>query len=244
MDFLRYWLRVITTCILLLPAALWASEDLIVVGNHAPPYRIVEGLKFSGIYVDTMREIAKRIGVRLHFVEAPFARALLMMKQGEHADIMLGPNRTPTREAFMIYTDATFPREDKAFYIAPEATDIKHYEDLSGLRIAVQIGHVYFPRFDHDENLIKDAVSNYELGISKVEKGRNDVIIMPEQQGDWLLKQMGVQLKKASLVVEGKPSFITLSLESGAIKYRQAIEETMQQLKEEGVIQQILERYR
>ncbi|WP_086479058.1 hypothetical protein [Oceanospirillum sanctuarii] len=65
MDFLRHWLRVIATGTLLLPTILWAHEDLIVVGNHAPPYRIVQDQEFSGIYVDTLKEIAKRIGVRL-----------------------------------------------------------------------------------------------------------------------------------------------------------------------------------
>ncbi len=243
MDFLRYWLRVITACILLLPGVLWAREDLIVVGNHAPPYRIVQDREFSGIYVDTLKEIAKRIGVRLHFVETPFPRALLMM-QGNQADIMLGPNRTPAREAFMIYTEAAFPREDKAFYIPTNAADIKSYDDLASLRISVQIGRVYFPRFDQDTGLRKEPVSDYLLGISKVDKGRNDVIIMPEQQGDWLLKQTGIKLKKASYKAEGDLSFITIAKQSGAIKYRKAIEETLQQLKEEGVIQQILERYR
>lgn len=243
MDFLRHWLRVVATGILLLPTILWAREDLIVVGNHAPPYRIVQDQEFSGIYVDTLKEIGKRIGVRLHFVETPFPRALLMM-QGNQADIMLGPNRTSEREAFMIYTKAAFPREDKAFYLPHGAPDIESYEDLKGRRIAVQIGRVYFARFDQDMSLHKESVSDYLLGISKVDKGRNDVIIMPEQQGDWLLKQTGITLKKASYKAEGNFSFITIAKQSGAIKYRKAIEETMQQLKEEGVIQQILERYR
>lgn len=240
-----FYLLVALICAGLLPVtSVRAQPELIVVGNDAPPYRIIRNGEFSGIYVDTLQAIAERIGVRLRFIETPFPRALLMMKQGTSADIMLGPNRTPEREEYMIYTSATFPREDKAFYLNPNTPDIRQYEDLLGFKITVKIGQVYFTRFDQDLNQFKEAVSDYAIGINKVIKGRNDLIIMPEQQGDWLLKQMGGGLKKATYKVEGNLSYITLSRQSQAVQYQRAIEDAMQQLEAEGVIDEILARYR
>ncbi|MET0118638.1 MAG: transporter substrate-binding domain-containing protein, partial [Sedimenticola sp.] len=63
-----------------------------VVGNNAPPYRIVEDGGFSGIYFDTMKELAARLRLKVRYIEVPFKRALYMMRFG-NADIMLGPNR-------------------------------------------------------------------------------------------------------------------------------------------------------
>jgi len=236
-------------CLLLLSSLqpysiLHAQPVITVVGNHAPPYRIMERKPYSGIYIDAMHEIALRIGVELEFIQAPCARSRRMMKLGNTADVILEANRTPAREQYMVYTAATFPQENKAFYIAPDAQDIRNYDDLTYKRIGVQIGQVYFPRFDYDANLIKDEVHQYALAMTKVSLKRNDTIIIPEQEGDWLLKQLNFKLKKASYIVPGNASYIAISRQSSALQYRPAIEKAMQKMKDEGVMDAIMERYR
>ena len=131
-----------------------------VVGNHAPPYRIIQGDQFSGICFDVMKEIGKRIGVPVAFYEQPFKRALYSMEQGR-ADIMVGPNRTAEREAYMVYTEATVGRASKAFYVHPDSLPIKRYEDLKGKRVIVHRGKMYFDKFDQDLSLEKMVVDSY-----------------------------------------------------------------------------------
>jgi polar amino acid transport system substrate-binding protein len=221
---------------------LYAQETIVVVGNHAPPYRIIEDGEFSGIYFDTIKAIAERLKLSIEFREEPFARALVSMERGD-ADIMLGPNRTPEREKFLIYTDATFPPAQKAFYVHPDAPSITTYEDLSGKIIAVHRGKVYFDRFDHDTALQKEDVNSYEQAIMKVVKGRNDVVIMPEQEGDYLLQQLGVELKKSSYIVPGNVSYLTISKQSPIQHLQHAIEEAMAAIKADGAMQTILVQY-
>lgn len=213
-----------------------------VVGDHAPPYRIIQGKEFLGIYIDAMKEIGERIGIEVEFEEQPFQRALLSMKNGK-ADVMLGPNKDPEREAYMVYTTATFPRAKKIFYVHPDSPPITKYEDLQGKKIAVHRGKVYFDRFDNDTSLKKEEVNSYLQAITKVVKKRNEVVIMPELEGDYLLKEQGIQLKKSPFIIEGKISYITISKKSPVLQLQKKIEEAMEQIKLDGTMDMILERY-
>lgn len=220
-----------------------AQSTMTVVGNHAPPFRIIEGPKYSGIYFDIIKEIGKRINVEVKFENQPFKQALFSMERGI-ADVMCGPNRNPEREAYMVYLDATLARADKAFYVHPDSPVIMKYDDLKGKTIAVHIGKVYFDEFDKDSTLKKQPVSNYEQAIKKVFANRNDVVIMPVQEGDYLLKQLGIKLKKSPFIVEGKISYITISKKSTVLKLRNKIEEAMNQINTDGTMRKILNHYK
>lgn len=220
------------------------GQDVItVVGNHAPPYRIIEQDEFSGMYFDTMKEIGKRIGVEVKFLEVPFKRALVFMKQGK-ADVMLGPNKTPDREEYMVYTEAFFPPENKAFYVHPDASGMRSYDDLKGKLIAVGLGKSYFPQFDSDKKLKKQVCPNYVVAIKEVKSKKCDVVIMPEREGDYLLKKLNVQLKKSSYVVPGRKSYITISRKSPSLTIQKEIEEAMEEIRTDGTMERIVNRYR
>lgn len=213
-----------------------------VVGNHAPPYRIVEHGVFRGIYIDAFREVARRAGFSVEFHEAPTARALLMLDSGE-ADVMLGPNRTPEREAFLVFTKATFPSEPKVFYSNLGGV-VDNYHDLAGKTIAVVRSAVYFEPFDSDLGLIKEVAPDYESALRKVEAGRNDVVIAPELQGDYLVRSLGLKLVKAAYRVEGRPSHIALSRRSPVLALQGTIEATLEALMADGTWDRIVARYR
>ncbi|MES9936593.1 MAG: transporter substrate-binding domain-containing protein [Sedimenticola sp.] len=232
--------------VMLLLAGQVAAEEqleLRVVGNHAPPYRIIEDGDFSGIYFDTMKELAARLQLKVRYIEVPFKRALYMMRFG-NADIMLGPNRNPEREAYMVYTGATLPREDKAFYVHPEARGIEKYEDLASRLVLVHQGKVYFDRFDQDKALRKVPVAKYENAIQKAANCFNCVVIMPEMEGDYLLKQLDLGLKKSPFKARGKLSYITISRKSEALSLQQRIEQAMARMKDDGTFGRIQARYR
>ena len=218
-------------------------NTVIVVGNHAPPYRIVEKSRFSGIYFDTMREIAKRIDVEVVFMEAPFTRALALMEAGR-ADIMLGPNRTDEREAYMVYTEARFPAEDKSFYLAPGSPDITEYRDLYGKTVCVQMGKIIDLRFDQDENLSKRESISQLAALQDVLTGKCDTAVLPEQEARWLMTQLGVTLDRASLVLPGRESYLTMSKAGSHLDLQPAIEAAMRSIIADGTFTRILERYR
>ncbi|MBN2619166.1 MAG: transporter substrate-binding domain-containing protein [Spirochaetales bacterium] len=188
-----------------------ALETIHVVVNNAPPYRIIKDDNYSGIYIEIIQEIAKDLNLQIQFQEVPFTRALLMMKTGE-ADIMLGPNKTLDREEYIYFIeDYPLPRENKIFYVSDPQKIIYTYMDLYDKSIEVLRGAVYFDKFDSDSNLTKYEISDYQQAILKVKRERSDVVIMPELQGDYLLKELNIKLIKSPFIIEGKDSFIGIS---------------------------------
>lgn len=245
-----------TILVLLMPLALFAvrtvqanpnlqapPDRVVVVGNHAPPYRIISHEGFSGIYFDTMKEIAERIGVEAVFMEAPFQRALALMKTGQ-ADIMLGPNRTEEREAYMVYTRAVFPAEDKGFFLAPGKPDIARYEDLFHKTVCVHLGKSIDPRFDTDPGILKrDSVSQLAT-LQDALTNKCDAAVLPAQEARWLMAQLGTDLDQASLTLPGRNSYLTLSRNSPVLALQPLIEDAMRSIMEDGTFERILERYR
>jgi len=221
-----------------------AAPQLVVVGNNAPPFRIIDGGAFYGIYYDAMHEIARRAGLRVRFVEAPFQRSLTMMELGE-ADIMLGPNRTPEREAFMTYTRVRFPPADKAFYVYPGTRQVTAHADLAAMTVAVQRGARYYPEFDDNPTLRKVECFDQIQAVEKVLTGECDAMLMPEQEADYLLLHLGVGLEKSPYIVPGKPPYLALSRRSpAALAQREAMEDAMRTMIEDGTLEAILARYR
>ncbi|RED53928.1 substrate-binding periplasmic protein [Aestuariispira insulae] len=241
-------LKLTGCCFLFLLAGISAKADtLIVAVNHAPPYRIISGYTskpaYSGIYIDIFREVAKRAKITITYKEVPFKRALSMMEAGT-ADIMLGPNRTPEREAYMIYLDAELPRETKAFYLHPDAPDIKSYDGLSGFSVYVLRGARYFDPFDQDQAMKKIAVNDYAVALRSLRRHKDRTSIIPEQQGDYLMRELGFPLKKASYHAPGKISYIALSRQSAFLDEKVRFERLLTEMEKSGAIDQIVAQYR
>lgn len=213
-----------------------------VVGNHAPPYRIVDHGEFRGIYIDAFREVARRAGFQVEFVEAPTARGIVLLETGE-ADVMLGPNRTPEREASLVFSRVAFPPEPKVFYAMPGIT-LGSYQDLKGKTIAVVRSAVYFEPFDTDPALTKEVAPDYESALRKVEAGRNDLAIAPELQGDFLVRALGLHLVKTSYRAAGRPSHIAFSRRSPVLGLQGAVEVGLEAVMADGTWDRIVARYR
>ena len=218
-----------------------------VAVNDAPPYRIVRTVhgevRYSGFYVDIARELAKRLGVSLTFFEAPFPRALSMMRDGT-ADIMLGPNRTPEREAAMLFVKEPLPSETKSFFRHRGAADVTGYDDLLGRSIGVLRGALYFDRFDSDATLDKLAVNDYAGALRMVALDRLDLVVMPTLLGTYLVGRDHLPLVPSTFSVPGRPSYIALSRRSTAADRADDFAAVLASMKADGTFQRIEARYR
>lgn len=86
---------------------------------------------------------------------------------------------------------------------------------MYGKKIDVLRGAKYFEKFDNDTKLIKNPVSDYVQGLNKVRTGRSDLVIIPELQGDYLLKENKLHyFNKSKLKIDGNLSFVTVSKKS------------------------------
>lgn len=224
-----------------LPAG--AGEPLLVVGDNAPPFRIFDGDRCSGIYCDALLEIGRRTGLRFRFAETPGARALMMMQYAQ-ADIMLGPTKTPERERYMVFLPTTFPPARKVFYQRPGSPPLKGYADLAGRLVSVEHGKQFFEPFDQDTAIRRDVVNDSLTALRKVAAARSDLALMPEWEGDWLLRQNRLTLVKASYVIEGRPSYIAVSQRVDQPTIHTTLDHAFAELQRDGTLQRIIARYR
>ncbi len=245
----------------LAPALVWfdAAADvklpaLRVVGSADFPFRIFAtdgasgaagatgGQGVSGLYFDLIKEAARRLDWPLHFEEMPSARALSMLEQGE-ADLMLGLLRTPERERHYSYCRVALPAENKAFYTLASAPVLASISDLEGRLLAVHRGKRYGLAFDADPSIKRQEFNDYPAALRVLVRGRVDVVIMPERQGDLLLRSLSLQLEKQPLRLLGEPNYIVLSRRSPWLARQAELERTLQAMRDDGTWKRIFDHY-
>lgn len=217
-----------------------------VLINDAPPYRIVASApgepQYSGIYIDILRRVAAEAGLQPEFTELPFARAFRVMEAGG-ADVMLGPNRSAEREAYLHYLEPPLPREPKVFLQTRLAPPILSYDDLAGRRLAVLRGASYFDRFDADAALDRVPVDDYTSALRLALVGRADAVVIPELQALWLLRQTGMPLQPAPYREAGRDSYLVLARASPLVAQIARIETALRSVMDGPALREILLRY-
>lgn len=222
-----------------------SGQAYVVAVNHAPPYRIIRAedgdQAYSGIYIDIANAWAERAGLKLQFVEVPFSRALAMMEAGS-ADIMLGPNRTPERETYMIYLPTPIDEEPKIFVVADPAKTVRTYADLSGRTIGVLDNSVYFDQFDADDALTKVPATDYDTVFKMLAADRFCVAIAPERLARYKMRAHP-DLSVSPYRVAGRPSYFAVSRKSDLANELDRLDAHLRSLVETGAIDMVLADY-
>ncbi len=229
---------------------LWAQQGTetvepltVIVGvDHAPPYRILESTRKTGLYLEIFEEIADRLGWEVQYREAPFRRLQLMLKQGE-IDIMLGLVRTKERDKSMEFVAPAFPPERRLFFYLDDHNRIERYADLYEKTVGVLEGASYFRRFDQDDELAKASAAHYENLMLMMQKGRVDVVIAPELVGLHTVRKLGLDARVSPFFVPGEQSWIVLSEQSPAARYTDDIRAALKLLEKEGIRENLLLHY-
>ncbi|WP_100639061.1 substrate-binding periplasmic protein [Marinobacter salexigens] len=213
-----------------------------VGANHAPPYRIIQGSSPSGLYVEIFKEITDRLGWKAHYREVPFRRVLKLVQQGE-VDLMLGARETPEREKYMAFVAPAFPADRRLFLYFDEANRIERYSDLYGKTIGVLEGSTYFRRFDSDEQLRKEPAPRYENLMWMMERGRVDVVVVPELIGIYTLGKLGMPVNVSPFFMPGERSWIAVAKTSPVLEYADDIRAALKLVKTEGIYEDLVLKY-
>ncbi|WP_440906373.1 substrate-binding periplasmic protein (plasmid) [Catenovulum sp. SX2] len=222
----------------------------IVVATHIEPplvYQLVDG-SFHGSNVEVARLLAESLSVEVEFVYCPFARCLYQTQTGQ-ADIMIGINRTKQREQFFDYLPQPYSSliTPVKFYLNKNRpAEISRYEDLVNKKIGVLRGAVYFQPFDNDPRLAKVPVVDHEQLIALLRAGRIDTFLAR----DLSIRQRINQVEYSELLDVAEFSFekrqdlfIAISKKSPLKDYQVQLASTLSQLKQQGIVEKIMEKY-
>lgn len=151
-----------------------AGPPLRAVGaQFARIFEGAEGQPPRGLAVDLLDQLFGSGGVRCEWL--PWPRAQLMLEQGE-ADILIGPYRTPEREARMLFSVRSFYSDAMVWYArrGEEGRWTGELAELAQTPVAAVRGWAYGSRFERMRPLLGQLtwVQNVETGLQMLARRR------------------------------------------------------------------------
>jgi polar amino acid transport system substrate-binding protein len=222
----------------------------IKVGTSAdyPPFESVdESGNKVGFDIELMAEIAKRLDVKLEWVDMPFDSLIAAVQENKIDASISAFNYSEERDLTIDFSDAYYTSED-AFAVAEGfAGSIVNPEDVAAYKIGVQTGTT-------QDTWLTDLVTAGTLSESNLfrydradqamldlKNGRVEVVMADKVPAEALLKQIG----GLSIVYTGVLSTgpMNIVLPEGDVELQQAINAIIKQLQDEGFIDALAVKY-
>ncbi len=222
------------------------AQRLVFAFNTAEPYKVLDAAgRPAGAYVDIIRELARRSQLVLQIEQVPLKRVLAMLENGS-ADISIGIKGGPDRDSYLQFLDPPFAPSSRTVVLqrASDPRVLRSYEDLLPLRIGVVDGVHYFPRFDDDRRLKRDAAPNVDSALRKLLAKRFDVLMINslQAQGELRGKRYRHQFREAEVRFEfGGQRRIALSRHSPVAQQLQGVlSAQLAGMLKDGTVQRLL----
>lgn len=225
--------------VLILGAAPLHGEQLLFGVINYPPYIIIEERYVTGIDVELMDAIAKRLNTEIRFFQAPWKRLLKMMEYGE-IDVLSTVSKTTEREKYMQFVVPHYMQGKKVFYILKgSGIKIDHYDDLYRLTVGTERGFEHFAPFDNDLKIRKQFSKSPVKLFQMLAAGRIDALVGTEAVMDYLISKEAFkgQFEKASYTREGTPGYLSISRRSPYARQLPRFNKIMSDLKSAGAIE-------
>lgn len=217
------------------------SEGVLTMATNAyfPPYEYYEGNEIVGIDVEIAEAIAAKLGLELKIEDMEFDSILIAVQQGKADMGLAGMSVTPDRLKSVNFTD-TYATGIQVV-IVTEDSDIQGIDDLDGKKVGVQLGTTGDTLVK--ESLGEDSVDQYNKGADAVmalKQGKVDAVIIDNQPAlSYVKSTEGLKILETEFAVEDYAAAIAKE-NDGLVA---AVNDAVAQLKEDGTIQSILDKY-
>jgi polar amino acid transport system substrate-binding protein len=227
------------------------QAGVIKVGTSAdyPPFESVDasGNKV-GFDIDLMTEIAKRLNVKLEWVDMPFDSLIAAVQEGKIDASISAFNYTEERDQTIDFSDAYYTSED-AFTVAEGFIGtIVNPQDVAAYKVGVQTGTTQDSWLTDtlvadgalaEENLFRyDRVDQAMLDLKN---GRIEVMMSDYVPAQALAEQLGGLKIVYHGVLSSGPMNIVIP--NGDVELQEAINEIVKQLQAEGFIDELAVKY-
>jgi polar amino acid transport system substrate-binding protein len=202
----------------------------------------------SGIDVDIVREISKRMNLELELVRCSWARCLHLMRSGD-VDLLSSVWKRPEREEYLRYFDSPFlDHLPITFYVKKGSPlTIDTYEDLYHIKsIGVLRKASYFERFDLDDTLKKQEVSSQDQLFPMLLADRIEAIAGYVPTVNYRLVTEGYrgQIERTRYeFAEKVPVYMAMSKQSRLINRFDEFNQVNTALADEGILTLIRDKY-
>jgi polar amino acid transport system substrate-binding protein len=221
------------------------------VGTSAdyPPFESVDasGNKV-GFDVDLMTEVAKRLGVKLEWVDMPFDSLIAAVQEGKIDASISAFNYSEERDQKIDFSDAYYTSED-AFTVADGfAGTVANPQDVAKYKVGVQTGTTQDSWLT--DTLVADGAlpesnlfryDRVDQAMLDLKNGRIEVMM-----SDYIPAQaIATQLGGLNIVYHGVLSSgpMNIVVPDKDIELQKAINEIIKQLQDEGFIDKLAVKY-
>lgn len=214
---------------------------LIMSTNAAfPPYEMTtDSGEFEGIDIETAQAIADKLGLELQINDMDFDAALLAVQQGKADMVMAGVTVTDERQNVMDFTDSYATGIQSI--IVKEDSDIASVDDLAGKKIGTQrgtTGYLYCSDDFGDENVV--AYDNGLTAVQMLNNGQVDCVVIDNAPAkEFIAANPGLKLLDTAYVEES----YAIGIGKGNTELKDAINTALEELKADGTLQAIVDKY-
>ena len=214
---------------------------LIMSTNAAfPPYEMTtDSGEFEGIDIETAQAIADKLGLELQIDDMDFDAALLAVQQGKADMVMAGVTVTDERQNVMDFTDSYATGIQSI--IVKEDSDIASVDDLAGKKIGTQrgtTGYLYCSDDFGDENVV--AYDNGLTAVQMLNNGQVDCVVIDNAPAkEFIAANPGLKLLDTAYVEER----YAIGVGKGNTELKDAINTALEELKADGTLQAIVDKY-
>jgi polar amino acid transport system substrate-binding protein len=219
------------------------EEGVLTVGTDAPYPPFLLGTPddpdFSGYEIELFNAMAEKLGYDVEYSNTNFAAVFRDTANGLFDTAVVSSTILPERERVVDFTDPHY--EAQQALLVPEGSDIASVEDLSGAIVGAQDGTTG-EAYANDETDASE-VRGFPQGpdaINSVITGQVDAVVIDQPVAqDAVEKQGGVEIVE-EIQTNELYGFAVAPDNDGL---REAMNEALAELKEDGTVDELYEKY-
>jgi len=213
---------------------------LIFVGSDKKP---------TGLAVDVVQQVLKKMGHTLEVEIYPWARSLEMVKRGER-DCIFTAYKTPEREEFLDFSKEVLIPQVISFY-AKKGSSVKFTGDLESIKgqsVGVTNAISYGPKFDAAKGKLKvDTVQTLDQNFQKLAMGRVDLVPSNLYTASFVLggtsKSLAKDIVEVAPPIETVSSYIGFSKKKSHAALRDKFDVELKKFFASGEFEPLLKKY-
>lgn len=227
------------------------EKGVLVVGTSAdyPPYESVDDAgKFVGFDMDMVREVGKRLGVKVEIKDMGFDTLLAALQAGKIDVIAAAMQATPERDKKVDFSDVYHEIKDAFLVKAGSDITMNSAMDAAGKRLAVQTGTIQEKwarknlvetgKTEEDDLLVYERVDNAAMDVAA---GRADILFIISDPAKDLAEKM--KLKVALITGETVGGGQAIAIPEGATDLQASINKAIAGMKADGVMKTLMDKY-
>ena len=217
------------------------EPGVLTMGTNAtfPPYEYKDGDDVVGIDAEIAQALADKLGLKVKIVDMDFDSLIASVQSGKIDMSLAGMTVTEERKQNVDFTDSY--ATGVQVIIVKEDSDIASADDLEGKLIGVQqgtTGHLYCADDFGEENVIPYA--NGATAVQALLQGKVDCVVIDQEPAKAFVEaNEGLKILDTAYTTEDYAAAV--SKDNPALTA--ALNSALQELKDEGTIQGILDKY-